>query len=246
MQKVALLLIQIPVALVIIAFVPTNLGKLAALATLFVLTFRKISKPELIFFIAICIFFTTMNAMSLKQGIFSFTSPDILGMPVYELFMWGFYLLHLKRVVSGPAPQSNPAVVWTLAILYSAAFATIQDSNTLLVTTLILLAITLAFFHEPHDLAYVGYLVLMGAAFEYTGVHSGEVGLPRLPHWRRALLVCDTVGWCGLVHAPTGRTHPHPLRNWAEAGHSPGFTITAHESSFSVHRERHQTLFRRH
>jgi len=181
MNKQLLLLSQIPIALAIIAFVPSNWGKLVALLALWAATFRRPSKPEAIFFVAVCAFFTVMNAASLKQGIFAFTSPDILGMPVYELFMWGFYLLHLKRVVGGPAPESNRVIVWGLALLYAAAFATISDARILLAVTGTLLIIGLILFHEPYDLKYTGYLVILGAAFEYTGVHSGEWSYPDDP-----------------------------------------------------------------
>lgn len=176
-----LLLLQVPVVLAIIAWVPGNTGKLAALLVLWVATFRKPSKQEAIFFLLVCVFFTAMNAASLKQGIFAFTFPDIWGMPVYELFMWGFYLLHLHRLLGGPAPHSNPFVVWGLALMYAAAFAAIADGDVLLVVTGALLLVGLVLFHEPMDLAYTGYLILLGAAIEYTGVHSGQWHYPGNP-----------------------------------------------------------------
>ena len=176
-----LLLLQLPAALAIIAWVPTNLGKLLAFLMLWIVTFRSLSKPEAIFFAGVCVFFTLMNAASLKQGIFTFTDPDVLGMPIYELFMWGFYLLHLKRVLDGPAPVSNRPLVWTLALLYAAAFASIAQAPVLLAVTGALLLIGLLLFHEPLDLAYTGYLILMGAAIEYTGVHSGQWHYPGDP-----------------------------------------------------------------
>lgn len=181
MAQLHLLLAQGPVALAVIAFVPTNLGKLIALLALWAATFRRLSKPEVIFYAGVCVFFTLMNAASLKQGIFAFAYPDILGMPVYELFMWGFYLLHLKRILGGSAPQTNRVVVWTLALLYAAAFATIPDAQILLMVTGVLLAIGLVLFHQPLDLAYTGYLILLGAAIEYTGVHSGQWTYPGSP-----------------------------------------------------------------
>lgn len=181
MQKILPLLLQIPAALAIIAWVPTNLGKLAAFLALWAVTFRKLSKPETIFYFCVCVFFTIMNAASLKQGIFAFSAPDLLGMPVYELFMWGFYLLHLKRVLGGPAPEGKRTVVWVLALLYAAAFATISQAGALLAVTGTLLLVGLILFHEPLDLAYVGYLILMGAAIEYTGVHSGQWHYPGDP-----------------------------------------------------------------
>jgi len=175
------LLLQVPAALAIIAFVPTNVGKLAALLILWTITFRKLSKVEAIFYVCVCIFFTVMNALSLKQGIFSFASPDVLGMPVYELFMWGFYLLHLKRLLGGPVAAGHRATIWTLALLYAAAFASIPDATVLLAVTGTLLLVGLVLFHDSHDLAYVGYMILLGAAFEYTGVHSGEWSYPGNP-----------------------------------------------------------------
>ncbi len=175
------LLLQIPFALAIVAFVPTNFFKLGAFLILWMVTFRRVSKPEAIFYVAVCSFFTAMNAASLKQGIFAFSKPDVLGMPVYELFMWGFYLLHLKRVLRGPAPVGRRGSVWTLALLYAASFAAIPDAKTLLAVTGALLVVGLILFHEPLDLAYTGYLILLGAAFEYTGVHSGQWSYPGNP-----------------------------------------------------------------
>lgn len=167
--------------MLILAFVPTNPGKLAALLVLWALTFGRLSKVEAIFYACVCLFFTVMNAASLKQGIFAFAHPDVLRMPVWELFMWGFYLLHTRRLLNGPAPSGKRALVWTLALLYSAAFATLQDGTTLLAATAVLLALALVFFHEPGDLAYAGYMVLLGALIEYTGVHSGQWGYPGHP-----------------------------------------------------------------
>ncbi|WP_313030956.1 hypothetical protein [Massilia alkalitolerans] len=181
MPSLSRLLLQVPLTLVILALVPTNLGKLAAFLLVWVLSFGRLTKVEAIFFVVVCVFFTGMNAASLEQGIFAFTEPDILRMPVYELVMWGFYLLHTKRLLGGAAPHDRRAAVWVLALLYSAAFASIHDGDTLLLVTGTLLAIGLILFHERADLAYAGYLILLGAAVEYTGVWSGQWGYPGDP-----------------------------------------------------------------
>lgn len=186
--RAALLLFQLPATLAILAWIPGNMGKLAALLVLWVLTFRQLSRTESVFFLSVCLFFTGMNAASLSQGIFAFTDPDLLGMPVYELFMWGFYLLHTRRLLDGPVPKGRMAVVWILALLYSAAFAAIPNATALLTVTGALLIIGLVLFHEPLDLAYIGYMVLLGAAIEYTGVHSGQWHYPGeppggVPYW---------------------------------------------------------------
>ena len=47
------------------------------------------------------------------------------------------------------------------------------DTATLLVVTSALLLVGLFLFHKPLDLAHTGYLILLGAAIEYTGVYGG-------------------------------------------------------------------------
>ena len=181
MSARAALLLQIPACLAILAWVPGNLAKLATLLLLWTFTFRRLSRTDSLFVMGACLFFTCMNAASLGQGIFAFNNPDLLGMPAYELFMWGFYLLHTLRLLDGPAPKGRPAIVWALALLYSAAFAAIPNATALLAATAALLAFGLILFHEPFDLAYTGYMVLLGAAIEYTGVHSSQWHYPGDP-----------------------------------------------------------------
>jgi hypothetical protein len=181
MQIPIRLLLQIPATMVILALVPGNFAKLGALVALWALTFGRLSRVETLFYSAVCVFFTAMNFASLKQGIFAFSAPDMLLMPVYELFMWGFYLLHTRRVLGGPAPEGKRAAVWTLALLYAVAFSTIHDGNLLLLVTGGLLIAGLVLFHERYDLAYAGYMVALGAAIEYTGVLSGQWHYPGNP-----------------------------------------------------------------
>ncbi len=167
------LLLQVPATLGILVWVHPNPGKLITLLMLWAFTFPRPSHSELLFFIAISAFFTIMNAAALAQGIFFFNDPDLLRMPMWELAMWGFYTLHTMRLIGGPTPKDRRAVAWVLALLFAAAFATLADAMLLLAVTSALLVLALAFFHQAHDLAFVGYMIVLGAAVEYTGVHSG-------------------------------------------------------------------------
>jgi uncharacterized membrane protein YoaT (DUF817 family) len=85
------------------------------------------------------------------------------------------------RLLGGPIPQSNRALVWTLALLFAAAFATITDPALLLAVTAAVLLVALGFFHQAHDLAYFGYMVVLGAAVEYAGVYAGLWSYPGDP-----------------------------------------------------------------
>jgi hypothetical protein len=84
-------------------------------------------------------------------------------------------------MLGGDAPEGQRATAWILALLYSAAFAGIPDQDLLLVASGTLLVVGLILFHEPLDLAYTGYMVLLGAAVEYTGVWSGQWYYPGNP-----------------------------------------------------------------
>lgn len=174
-------LVQLLGTLAILAWVPTNTGKIIAFLGWWLVTFGRLTAAEGALYGLACVFFTVMNALSLRQGIFAFTHPDILGMPLYELFMWGFYLLHTVRMVDGPAPQGKMPAAGVLAILYAAAFGAIPSQSVLLLVTAALLVLGLVLFHEGYDLAYVAYMVLLGAAIEYTGVYSGAWHYPGTP-----------------------------------------------------------------
>jgi hypothetical protein len=174
-------LVQLLGTLAILAWLPGNIGKTLAFLSWWLVTFRRLTVAEAVLYCLTCVFFTVMNALSLRQGIFAFTQPDILGMPGYELLMWGFYVLHTWRLVGGVAPRAHHPAVWLLVILYCMAFSVIPNAQLLFAVTATLLLSGLILFHEPLDLAYVGYMVFLGAAVEYTGVYSGQWHYPGNP-----------------------------------------------------------------
>lgn len=194
-----LLGVQLLGTLAILAWVPTSLGKTVVLLAWWLLSFRHISRREQILYVIACVFFTFMNAMSLRQGIFAFTHPDVLGMPYYELFMWGFYLLHTLRMIGGDAPERPGAKVWALTLGFAVAFGAIPDQTLLLALTGALLLAGLALFHEPLDFAYTGYMIFLGAAIEYTGVFSGEWHYPGDPWGGVPLWFITLWGGVGLL-----------------------------------------------
>lgn len=181
MKHRALLSVQPFATAAVIAWVPTNAGKTLTLLTLWFLTFRSLTGREIILFGCACVFFSAMDAASLRQGVFKFNHPDVFGVPFYEFFMWGFYLLHTLRMLDGPPPQSHIGWAALLAALFAVCFSVISDQDVLLVSTGVLLAMGLFIFHERLDIAYCGYMVLLGALFEFTGVWAGQWHYPGHP-----------------------------------------------------------------
>lgn len=167
--------------LVILASGLPNLIKAGGLAVLWLVTFGRLSRPEWLLFLLANCFFTVMNVLSLKQGIFFFRAPDLLLLPYYEFLMWGFYLLHIKRMLNGPVPQSASWKLWALFVAFASCFGNIPNPELLLIATSGILAASYFWFHEPHDKHYLLYTVLVGALIEYTGVLSGEWGYPGNP-----------------------------------------------------------------
>jgi hypothetical protein len=194
-----LVFLQLPLTLAILVIVPGNLLKTALLVLLWAVTFQRLNRAETVYFGFACFFFTLMNVASLKQGIFRFQNPDIIGLPYYEFFMWGFYLLHSKRLIGGAAPEKINWKAIVIAVLYSVSFSTIQDQSILLLATGTLLAIALLIFHETGDLAHTAYLIVLGAAIEYTGVASSQWSYPSPPPGGVPLWFITLWGGVGLL-----------------------------------------------
>jgi uncharacterized membrane protein YoaT (DUF817 family) len=125
--------------------------------------------------------FFGMNSGALHKGVFRFEHPDLLGMPVYEFFMWGFYTLNATRLLGGAVPVTRRGWAVVLAVLFAIPFSTIADDAWLLAATGAVLVVALLVFHEREDLAFTGYLVVMGALIEYVGVWTGQWSYPAHP-----------------------------------------------------------------
>lgn len=215
------LAIQVAGTLAVIAWIPGNIAKTAVLLAWWILTFRLPSRREIAMYCVACAFFAAMDVASLRQGIFSFTEPDLLGLPAYEYFMWGFYLLHTKHFIEGHASRPK-RMDWVLVVLFIIAFGTIHQQIVLLIATGALFLAWIALAHEPQDLAYAGYMVLLGAAVEYTGVWSGQWAYPGNPPGGVPLWFISLWGGVGMalgrlllpiVGRPLRRTDTGPAQN---------------------------------
>lgn len=148
------------------------------LATLFLLfwwgsTFYPLSKRDLLIFVVTSIFFTMVDVMVLRQGIFQFTDQDVWGMPYYEIFLWGFYFLHTTRMLGGSVPKRVlPGFVF--ALLSMSALSFIPVVSYALIATGGLLIGTLALFRTKQDIIYTAYLLTIGVLIELLGTESGK------------------------------------------------------------------------
>jgi hypothetical protein len=192
---------QLQLVVTLLAIVLISPGALCLLFLLgwWTVTFWPIRLREGVLFCVAAAFFTGMNFVTLKQGIFSFSRPDILLMPYFELGMWGFYLLHTLRTVRGPVPRYSPLPTMILAILLCAAFAAIRTSSLLTIVSMAIVIGGITLYHDRYDLLYIGYMVYLGAVVEYTGVLTGLWSYPDEPVGGVPLWFISLWGGVGLL-----------------------------------------------
>jgi len=175
------LVLQVLGSIAILAWIPGNAAKLTALILVWVIGFGRISRRELVLMIGVNLLFLVMNVGALNKGAFRFSDPDALGMPTYEFVMWGFYTLNTIRFLGGEAPQGRRWLALVLAMAFALPFSVVRDTGSLTLLSSAVLAIALALYHEPMDLAYLAYMVIMGALVEYAGVWTGQWSYPGNP-----------------------------------------------------------------
>jgi hypothetical protein len=170
-----ILVAQLLLTAAILAWVPGNAAKLAGMLLVWAAGFGRLTRAELIVMIGTNAIFVPMDIATLHRGAFRFTAPDLLGLPYYEFLTWGFYVLNTIRFWGQEPPQAGSKTLAVgLAVLFALPFALIQDYRLLFLASGIVLAIGLVFFHERRDIAFVGYMIAMGALMEYAGVWSGQ------------------------------------------------------------------------
>ena len=175
------LALQLLATVAILVWVPGNALKLMAMVLVWAIGFGRISRAELLVMIGVNLLFIGMNYGALREGVFQFSNPDALGMPVYEFFMWGFYTLNTIRFLGGKAPEGKPWLPILMAVAFAISFSTVSDAGLLTLLSGSVLIVSLALFRQPMDFAYVAYMVAMGAWIEYTGVWTGQWGYPGDP-----------------------------------------------------------------
>lgn len=219
-MKSTLLVFQLGLTLVILAIVPGNFLKAGLLLPLWWVSFGGLSRREMGAFLMINLLFVISDIGAIQNGFFQFTSPDVFGLPIWEFFMWGFYLLHSHRMFPVKAPRLLDLKLLALALVFSQLFAVVSDQQLLLVLTSAVLAISLFFYHAKDDLLYCGYLMMMGIATEYVGLHYNLWGYPGRDYQTALIQFVVMWGASGLyfrhIMGPWLRTRVVTLRVYPE------------------------------
>ena len=174
--------LQLLGTVIVLGWAPGNSVKLALMVVIWAIGFGQLSLAELVAVGLVNLLFVLMDEAALRQGIFLFRNPDVIGLPIYEFFMWGFYILNAVRFIDGPvAHPHRMKLAVGLAIVFSLCFSLFTDPMLLAATAFAVLAAGLIPFHKPMDLAFTAYLVAVGTLVEYVGVGTGQWSYPHAP-----------------------------------------------------------------
>ncbi len=158
-----------------------NLMKLGIMAAIWAVGFQRISRAELSVMAGVNLLFTGLNIGALNAGVFHFNHPDLWGMPIYEYFMWGFYVLNTIRFVGAVPAQGRLFLPLSMAGVFAVPFMILRDPGTLLLVSGAILLVSFLMFHELGDFAYSQYMLALGAAIEYMGVSTEQWQYPGHP-----------------------------------------------------------------
>jgi hypothetical protein len=159
--------------------------KLLGLLGWWALTMPARRRAEWVLFAITNAVFTVLDVLSVRRGLFRFTHSDWLGLPLYELVLWGFYLVHTTRML-GSTPVLRPSArAWVLVVAFAPCFGALTEPRAVLCASGGVLGVGLAVFHTRRDLIYVAYLTVVGAVVEQVGVRSGAWCYPAagVPIW---------------------------------------------------------------
>ena len=197
-HRVALLL-QLGATGAVLGWLPGNAIKLLAMMLVWGIGFGRISRRELMLMAGVNLLFSAMDLAALYSGVFWFQHPDLLGLPIYEFFMWGFFTLHALRFV-GAVPKAPPLLPsLALTALFATPFVTINQPSFLFCASSVVLIGVLAIFRDPVNFAYAGYMIAIGCLIEYIGVWTGQWAYPGPPPGGVALWFIPMWGGVGLV-----------------------------------------------
>lgn len=201
------------ITLAILHFVPDRRLVIPVLLLAWGLLFHPVSTGEQVMFAVAGVFFLFQNYVTLKAGLFVFRDQDILLMPWFEPFLWGFYFLSMKRFVSGRAAPTHPITLKAVVavVVTSAAFSLFSyDTRVLFAATSVSTVVLLTLFHDREDLSYAVYALAMGFVVEIFGVWTGVWGYPApdflgIPFWFATMWIS-----VGLL----GRRFLLPVSEW--------------------------------
>lgn len=183
------------VTLAILYFPFSNILKSALLLVFWYISFRPLTRAEYVLFVITNIIFTFNDAMALRNGVFVFREPEFFLMPYWEIFMWGFYFILIKRWLDLKPAKMDWKVI-PIAIFFSLSFSISSSPLLVFPISFSCILLLLFFFHTQED--YLSFLAFLGigTVIELFAISTGlwsypEFGWLDIPLWYATL-------WAGV------------------------------------------------
>jgi hypothetical protein len=213
-QKI-LSVLALLVTLAVLRSVDRSLFAAAVLLPLWFIIYRPWSRVEIASFTIATVFMLIQDYSMGKSGGSSFKQQDVLLMPWYEPFLWGFYYINMKRFIgegdNTPVLDKRSLFGLLVTALVFPLFS--RSSGLLLLTTIGSTAILFIMFHDLLDLYFAAYALGLGFVVELFGVSSGLWSYPPQPDFMGIPYWCATM-W--LSAGILGRRFLFPLAGWID------------------------------
>lgn len=167
--------------------------KMVGILLSFYFIYGAFTKEEVYLFVGVNIFFTFMNYMSIINGIFVFSHPNLIGLPWYEFFMWGIYVIHLKRITEiffKKEFTSYPIgmVDFICVGLVITVFSICKDKSSVTFLPLIINIFYLISKKSKLLVSNYLYFIAIGGILELVGTNGGQWSYPQpdffgVPFW---------------------------------------------------------------
>lgn len=159
---------------------------LSLLLLVWAVPYRYYKKTDILFFGFGTISFLILDTVVVKNDVFHFSRPDFFGLPAYEPFLWGFYLVTINKIGAAKEeliPHRGPCIVMILVML--STFLIFKTNLYLFLTQAFILAVTFLFWHKKSDISYTLIAIALGAIVEYSNVVAGNWFYPGggVPIW---------------------------------------------------------------
>ena len=196
--------------------VSNRLLVLVPLAIVWVALFAPFNAADGFVFALAALFFLLQNYVCLKAGLFEFKFKDILLMPYYEPFLWGFYFTSMRRFVSDHRKDAVALDARSVAgLVVTSVMFSLFSSNprALLIATGCSTAFLFLLFHTRIDWYYAAAALTLGIVIELFGVSTGLWSYPAsdflgIPYWFATMWIS-----AGLL----GRRFLMPAAEWLAA-----------------------------
>ena len=139
-------------------------------------TMLPLSRKEWIAFILVNLNFVVMDIQAFHKGFFVFNDPDWMGLPVWELFPWGYFAVLLIRLF--PSDSKMPWHLLPLAMAFSLCFSLIQNQDWLIRASFAVLACMILLLGK-RSLPIVAFAFFYGGMFETIGTGTDQWSYPQ-------------------------------------------------------------------